>query len=677
MVLQGLVLSLLVTSSSLWAAGSWLDWIVGAAADTRPEKTSAPVSQHSDLPEPLNHAAIRTREIQKVHQTGVELARLASELGYRPTDSEMLWRTLLEKRVIPQSLGQQALIVAFTGPTKTGKSTTLNRVAGAEVAATGHLAGLTKQSTLLAHPSIADTTILAPLFPSMTLVKRSNTEGATLPSGTVHYLEIEAANSMPVDFLYLDTPDFDSNETDNWEKARLAAQTADVIVAMISPDKHGDEVVREFYSSIVAASDKPVVLVINKVHPKQVERGQWKEWLRHWCVKTGIQPIAAYVVPFDIDAAESQSQDFFKIEGDLSLAMAEAGDLSLSNRPVLFSDDLRALDVPRLKKRANAGSLLQALEGSGGFTEFLQLLQARSEKYGNTLQGMDERILEREWPTPPHAMMQEEIERWWNKHHRTDIASKFQGYAEWFRLGAYIGTQEQANLRTAIAQYSRLEDAAIDDAANKLFDELNQLLEGGSEFLSPSSIAALGVHSRASYLTRLKRKFSEQRKPEKIFAETAEFALPEWAEKNPTLLEILKLSDNANSVVLRPIITLASTIGGLFAPHFLGPAWMGHNFFIGVGSAGTGGVVGERTSALLAWGGSKVSLTYFYTSVGERYAAAQLEWVHTAILNDFLDPILGEIKRGKAIASSPAYQEASACMQRLLEWAKAGQVVRK
>jgi hypothetical protein len=675
MVLQGLFFSFLVASSNLWAAGGWLEWLKGATKNSEIQETSGtPHIDERALSDNLDDAATRTHQIQTAHRNGIAVRRLASDLGYVPNPSEMRWLDLLEQRVIPHSLGQQALVVAYTGVTKGGKSSALNRAAGAKVVATGPVAGLTKQSTVLAHPSLADAAILAPLFPSMTLVRRKDLVGATLPSGLIHYLEIEPVPSMPPDLLFVDTPDFDSTEIYNWQKARGAATMADVIVAMITPDKHGDDVGRRFYQSIAAESNKPVVLVINKVHLSQIEKGHWKAWLRFWCGKTGIQPIAAYVVPFDEDAAESQSQDFFRVEGDLSLAAAGEGEYELTEKPVLFSDELRQLDVPRLKKRANDGSLLQAMNGDGGLIGFLDILRGRSEEYHKALRAIELQFSSPyKWPEPPHAIMQVEIERWWNNNHRTDIAAQFQSYTEWLNVTAYFGTAADARRKTAVAQHALKEEAAVADLAQKLFDLLEPLRDGSSQFFSPNAVKALKPAALSNYVAGLRTRFSKERPVDVEFAKVAKIALPAWAKENPNLIEILRVSDTANSVVVRPGITLLGAIGGIVGPHLVGAHWVTHNFFTGGLSTVGGGAIAERASALLNWGGTTVNIREFYYSISDQYKASQIQWVYQTVLKDLFGPILEEVRRGKAISESPQFQTASSCAERLVQWAQAAQ----
>ncbi len=117
---------------------------------------------------------------------------------------------------------KRPLIVAFFGGTGTGKSSLLNRLAGANIAKTGVVRPTSLEVTLYLHQSI---------------------ELANLPGE----LPLDLINISTHDddakkaIAWLDMPDFDSTETANHELVKLWLPYIDWLVYVVSPERYQDD----------------------------------------------------------------------------------------------------------------------------------------------------------------------------------------------------------------------------------------------------------------------------------------------------------------------------------------------------------------------------------------------------------------------------------------------------
>ena len=88
--------------------------------------------------------------------------------------------------------------------------------------------------------------------------------------------------------MLLDTPDVDGAIPVNWDRARLIAHSADVLIAILTQQKFNDAAVRRFFRE-AAEADKTVVVVFNMVEwPEDHEH--CLRWLETFCKGTGGGP---------------------------------------------------------------------------------------------------------------------------------------------------------------------------------------------------------------------------------------------------------------------------------------------------------------------------------------------------------------------------------------------------
>lgn len=115
------------------------------------------------------------------------------------------------------------LVVAFFGGTGAGKSSLLNRLAGARVARTGVERPTSREVTLFVHESVR----LADL-------------PAGLPVEDV-CLERHASDEHR-DVLWIDAPDIDSTQEENRRRALACLPHVDLVVYVVSPERYRDDV---------------------------------------------------------------------------------------------------------------------------------------------------------------------------------------------------------------------------------------------------------------------------------------------------------------------------------------------------------------------------------------------------------------------------------------------------
>lgn len=119
-------------------------------------------------------------------------------------------------------LQQRPLVVAFFGGTGVGKSSLLNRLAGAEVAKVGVIRPTSREVTVHAHESLS----LAQL-------------PAGIPRDQVQLSSHSDSASRHI--IWIDTPDVDSVATQHREQVVAWLPYVDLVIYVVSPERYKDE----------------------------------------------------------------------------------------------------------------------------------------------------------------------------------------------------------------------------------------------------------------------------------------------------------------------------------------------------------------------------------------------------------------------------------------------------
>lgn len=115
------------------------------------------------------------------------------------------------------------LVVALFGGTGVGKSSLLNRLAGAEIARVGEVRPTSRDVTLYVHRDVE----LADL-------------PDTLPTDACQIMQHDAPRWR--DILWIDAPDIDSTEADNRTRALAWLPHVDLVCYVVSPERYRDDV---------------------------------------------------------------------------------------------------------------------------------------------------------------------------------------------------------------------------------------------------------------------------------------------------------------------------------------------------------------------------------------------------------------------------------------------------
>ncbi|ASR54158.1 GTPase [Cellulomonas sp. PSBB021] len=148
-------------------------------------------------------------------------------------------------------LSAEHTVVALAGATGSGKSSLLNALAAADLAATG------VQRPTTSHP-------LALVVPAG--------DGGQDPSALLDWLEVDrrhvlpaATTPLPPGLVLLDLPDHDSVVVEHRVRAERLVARADLLVWVVDPQKYADAALHQGFLRTLVGHDDVVVLALNQV----------------------------------------------------------------------------------------------------------------------------------------------------------------------------------------------------------------------------------------------------------------------------------------------------------------------------------------------------------------------------------------------------------------------------
>jgi energy-coupling factor transporter ATP-binding protein EcfA2 len=151
----------------------------------------------------------------------------------RAASTAALLRSVVARAADPDA----PLVVVVAGGTGAGKSTTVNTLAGARVAATSAVRPTTRAPVLVAHPDdvegLAEGRLLAHL---------PRVLGADDAAGAGERLVVRTSAGLPAGLALVDTPDVDSVERANHRTAEDVLADADVWLWFVTGRTYADEV---------------------------------------------------------------------------------------------------------------------------------------------------------------------------------------------------------------------------------------------------------------------------------------------------------------------------------------------------------------------------------------------------------------------------------------------------
>ena len=190
------------------------------------------------------------------------LAPTAAALG-APDPTATAWHGALFGKLRPQVSRPPLLVVAVCGGTNTGKSLIANTLVGAEISRSLPEAARTRHPVASLPGGLAGRIDLAELFPGFTSVAWADEDDALAATDDDRLVWREdPTGGQPERLVLLDTPDIDGTLRENWQRAELVRNAADVIVAVLTQQKYNDAVVRDFFTA-AAQAGKTVLVVFN------------------------------------------------------------------------------------------------------------------------------------------------------------------------------------------------------------------------------------------------------------------------------------------------------------------------------------------------------------------------------------------------------------------------------
>ena len=262
-------------------------------------------------PETVTGMAVTVRALCDVVEA---IAPLGASLG-APAPEEMPWHGALFGTLQAQAAREPLLVAAVCGGTNTGKSLITNALVGVEISRSVAEAARTRHPVASLPTGLAARVDLAALFPGFSPAPWGGVEDAIDlgpdAAGNADRLvwREDATGRQPPRLVILDTPDIDGTLRENWHRAELVRDAADVIVAVLTQQKYNDAAVREFFAR-AAAAGRTVLIVFNMIDwPAQ--RPRIGGWLATFTAETGVVPLAVYAVPHDQAAAAASRSTRF------------------------------------------------------------------------------------------------------------------------------------------------------------------------------------------------------------------------------------------------------------------------------------------------------------------------------------------------------------------------------
>ena len=292
------------------------------------------------------------------------------------------WRGQLFEKLRSQVACEPVLVAAVCGGTNTGKSLIANALAGMPLSRSILEAARTRHPVASIPQALASQADMAGLFPGFSVVPWTSDDDA-LTDAEEHLLFVrpETTGRQPGWLALLDTPDIDGTLRDNWARAELVRNAADLLIAVLTQQKYNDAAVRDFFQA-AARAGKTVIVVFNMLGwPEQ--RPRLEHWLAGFAAGTGVQADAVFAIPWDRQAAEQGEPRFYDVSEELGCGKAfVAGDtdpVGLTGRQLV--ERFATTNYLAVKRDAMRGALEVVVDGDRGVPAWLDRIVRMAEAW--------------------------------------------------------------------------------------------------------------------------------------------------------------------------------------------------------------------------------------------------------------------------------------------------------
>ncbi len=249
-----------------------------------------------------------------VFQDGLSAIPALHEAVFDHTEE---WVDLLTYKLVPQLAGEGCLVVAVAGGTNTGKSTVFNMLLGREASPVRSTAAATCRPVFAGNAMRAKQAIEGRLFPDFHAMALEDLDSAISRDTDCSALFVVAHEELPDRLVLLDTPDVDSIDRENWDRADHIRATGDVLIAVVTAEKYKDDRIIAYYRAARAAG-RIVLPLMNKANPAE-DYATARSQLGDFCREVGLDNPPCFVVPHDFDVDTRYGDTIHSLEGDLPL----------------------------------------------------------------------------------------------------------------------------------------------------------------------------------------------------------------------------------------------------------------------------------------------------------------------------------------------------------------------
>jgi energy-coupling factor transporter ATP-binding protein EcfA2 len=201
-------------------------------------------------------------------------------------------------------LGREAsmLVVGIIGPNNAGKSTLFSLLSGTDASPSSPHGGYTRALVGAGHPDLVSKLEGTGVLRHLTVQRHAvSPDQAGLPSDPSR-LHLLTSESVPAHLLLIDAPDFDSVFTENRDAAVALANTADVVLVVLTRHTYNNKAVRDFLQRAIAHG-RPYLVLYNEAPPSQIAI----EHVQALADEVGTPPLATFVAPHDIGVQDGSA----------------------------------------------------------------------------------------------------------------------------------------------------------------------------------------------------------------------------------------------------------------------------------------------------------------------------------------------------------------------------------
>ena len=227
------------------------------------------------------------------------------------------WHKLLVYKLLPHLGGETCLVAAVAGGTNTGKSTVFNLLLGRDCSPVRTTAAATCRPVAAASPSRGRECLRGELLPEFQPQILEDPEALVSGYAPENALFVVQAEDLPDNLIFLDIPDVDSIDKQNWEVAENIQAAGDVLIAILTGEKYKDDRVIAFFRRAHAAG-RLILPLMNKANPEndfEVARAQMDDFAQ----EVGFIPEVRFAIPHDFSISKNLDRPIEGIDAQAPL----------------------------------------------------------------------------------------------------------------------------------------------------------------------------------------------------------------------------------------------------------------------------------------------------------------------------------------------------------------------